>query len=151
MNRIVDFLIDRGRTVSNQAASAGLLILRLGFGLMMALGHGWGKLAGFADRASQFSDPLGVGSTISLALVVFAEFFCSLALILGLATRAAVIPLIFAMLVAAFVVHIDDPWKKQEFALIYLVPYLTLLCTGAGKYSLDQVLFGRKQDINRKI
>jgi len=144
VNKVIDILLDRNRTVTNSEASAGLLILRLGFGLMMAFGHGLGKLTGFGERATEFSDPLGVGSTMSMALVVFAEFFCSLAVVLGFATRAAVVPLAITMLVAVLVIHGDDPWKKQEFAMLYLVPYLTLLLTGPGRYSLDQVLFGKK-------
>ena len=30
------------------------------------------------------------------------------------------------MLVAAFVIHLDDPYAKKEMALLYLFGYLTL-------------------------
>ena len=40
------------------ARSIGLLVLRLGVGLMMLTAHGWGKLAGFSDLADRFPDPL---------------------------------------------------------------------------------------------
>lgn len=125
------------------AASIGLLVLRVWVGLMMAFGHGWGKLIGFGARAERFADPLGVGSSVSLGLTVFAEFFCALALVLGLLTRGAAIPLMITMLVAGLVIHGDDPWGKKEMALLYLAPFLTLLITGPGKYSLDR-LFARK-------
>lgn len=122
----------------------GLLLLRLIIGSMMLLSHGGDKLVGFVDMAATFPDPLGVGSTASLAMTVFAEFFCSLAIIFGLLTRAAVIPLFITMLVAIFVIHGDDPWGKKEFAVLYLVPYLTLFFTGAGRYSLDNKLFSKR-------
>lgn len=120
----------------------GLLILRISLGLLMMLGHGSGKLAGFAERADSFADPFGLGSTASLSLAVFAEFFCSIALIFGLFTRLAVIPLIITMLVAIFYVHINDPWSKIEFPLLFLIPYITLFFTGAGRFSIDRKLFG---------
>ena len=117
--------------------------MRVGAGLMMAFGHGWGKLIGFGARSGQFADPLGVGSPVSLGLTVFAEFFCSLALVLGLFTRGAVIPLMVTMLVAALVIHGDDPWGKKELALLYLASFAALFIAGPGKYSLDRLLSRR--------
>ncbi len=122
----------------------GLLVLRLGVGGMLACSHGWGKLMKFSIIAPHFPDPLGLGSTPSLALMVFAEFFCAIAVGLGFLTRAAAIPIVFGMCIAAFVVHMDDPWSKKEFALLYVIPFLTLMFTGGGKYSLDG-LMGKKR------
>lgn len=102
--------------------------------------HGWSKLMNFKERLSTFSDPIGLGSEVSLTLIVFAEFFCSLFLILGLYTRLALIPLIIAMIVVAFIVHGDDPFGTKEKALLFLVAYLSLFFTGPGKYSLDSRL-----------
>ena len=122
-------------------SSLGLLVMRLAAGGMMLVGHGWGKLVGFGDVATRFPDPLAIGSpTLSLALAVFAEVFCALAVMAGFATRLAAIPLVTTMCVAAFVIHADDPWAKKEFALLYAVPFLTLVFTGAGKFSVDEYL-----------
>ena len=118
--------------------SLGLLLVRLGAGGMMLAGHGWAKLSGFSEMASRFPDPLGLGSsTASLSLTVFAEFFCAAAVVLGVATRFAAVPLAVTMLVAAFAIHADDPWAKKELALLYAVPFVTLVFTGAGKFSVD--------------
>jgi putative oxidoreductase len=124
--------------------SIGLLLLRLTVGGMMIVSHGWGKLIEFGEKSSVFPDPLGVGSMMSLSVTVFAEVFCVIAIILGLATRFVAIPLVITMFVAAFIVHVDDPWQKKEFALLYLFPFLTLVFTGAGRFSLDAVLKKRK-------
>jgi len=140
MNRFLDWITGRNATAETSTTlSVGLLVLRVGVGLMMAFGHGWGKLVGFAERADRFADPFGLGSSVSLSLAVFAEFFCSLALALGLFTRAAVVPLIVTMLTAALIIHGDDPFGRKEMALIYLAPFVTILITGPGRYSLDRL------------
>ena len=114
-----------------------LLILRVGVsGLMLT--HGYPKLLRLLDGNMQFGDPLGIGAGVSFVLAVFAEAICSVLIILGLGTRLASIPLIITMATAAFIVHANDPFGKQEVPILYLLIYVTLLIVGAGKYSLDQ-------------
>jgi len=115
----------------------GVLLLRLLFGFGMAFGHGWGKLMSFSDKMDSFPDPLGIGSAASLAGAVFAEVVCGILVGLGLFTRLALVPLIFTMAIAVFVVHGNDPFSGKEMALLYLVPYVVLFLTGPGKYSID--------------
>jgi putative oxidoreductase len=121
------------------ALDLGLLLIRLAVSGFM-LTHGYPKLVHFAERAERFSDPLGIGSTASLSLVVFAEFFCSILLFLGLFTRFALVPLMVTMAVVVFVVHGDDPFGDKEKALLFLIPYLGLFLTGPGHWSLDRML-----------
>lgn len=142
-------------------SSIGLLILRLGIGGYMA-SHGWGKLqmvlAGDFDK---FGDPIGLGSGLSLVLVTTAEFLCAALVMIGLATRLAAAPVVVAMGVAAFVAHGSDPWSMEEAfklfmagqtqmplskepALLYLIPFLALIFTGAGKFSIDGLIWPRK-------
>src|SRR5688572_6632758 len=96
--------------------SLGLLVLRLGFGGYMA-SHGLGKLAMLrAGQSEMMGDPIGIGPLPSLVLVMFAEFACALLVLMGLATRFAAIPIVFAMGVAAFVAHGADPWSSETAA-----------------------------------
>lgn len=120
-------------------SALGLLILRIGGGGMM-LTHGWGKLNMLMSGADQFPDPLGVGPQLSLILAVFAEFFCSILLILGAGTRLVAMPLLFTMFMAAFIIHGDDPFQKKELALLYGTIYLALILNGAGRFSLDHAV-----------
>ncbi|RAL25312.1 DoxX family protein [Lujinxingia litoralis] len=122
----------------------GLLILRLWFGGAMLFAHGMPKLQTFSEKANLFPDPLGLGSQLSLVLAIGAEVGCALLLMLGLATRLVSVPLVFTMAVAAFVVHGDDPFSKQEFALMYGFAYLGLFFTGPGRFSLDQLISRKK-------
>ncbi len=115
----------------------GLLIFRVAIGAFMMV-HGYGKLQGvLAGGEIQFMDPIGIGQEASLYLAIFAEFFCSIFLILGLATRLAVIPLIITMLVVVLIALRSDPFEKKELALHYLLGYMLIFLIGGGKYSLD--------------
>lgn len=126
--------------------NGALLFLRLFVGIMM-LTHGWAKLSAFTGLSDSFPDPLGVGSTLSLVMILLAEVGCSLLLMLGLITRLATLPLMFGMLMAFFVIHGADPFAVRELPLLYLGIYVALLWTGAGRYSLDEVI--RRKLIHR--
>ena len=76
-----------------------------------------------------------------MALVIFAEVFCSLAIMFGLFTRLAAIPLIVAMCVAAFVTHAGQAFSAKELALLYLTFYAVIFITGPGRYSIDRLLW----------
>lgn len=120
--------------------NVALFFLRITIGIFM-LTHGFGKLTMLLEgNAVQFADPLGIGPAMSLALVVFAEVFCSALLIFGAATRFAVIPLLVTMLVAAFIVHSNDAFRIKEMALLYLTIFISLLIAGAGKFSVDNLI-----------
>lgn len=121
------------------AFSAAMLILRLGFGILMMM-HGYNKLIHFGEMQHKFMNFMGIGSTMSLALVVFAEFFCSLFLILGLFTRLAAIPLIIATCVMIFKAHNADFFGEGEHAALYLTGYLVLLFVGPGRVSVDSMI-----------
>src|SRR5215218_8827064 len=126
--------------VSDNALSFALLVLRVGSASLMLVKFGWDKLTHFSQIAPKFSDPFHIGSTTSLSLVVFAEFFCSAFIILGLFTRLACIPLIIAMAVALLFNGNGDFFGKGANAGLYLICFLTLLITGPGKVSLDRFL-----------
>ena len=121
-----------------------LLIARLGVaGLMLT--HGWPKLQKLmAGGEIKFADPLGIGATPSLVLVVFAEVVCSVLIGIGFKARLATIPLIAAMFTAGFINHASDPIAQKEKAFLFLIIYIFLLLKGSGKISLDYLAFGRK-------
>ena len=113
-----------------------LLLLRI-FGGGMMLTHGYPKLKKVLSGDFGFGDPVGLGPEISLVLTTFAEFFCAIAIIIGFKSRLASIPLMFAMLVAALIHHGDDPFRRQEFPLLYFVIYLAIFLMGSGSIGVD--------------
>ena len=126
--------------VSENALAFALLLLRLGVGSLMLVQHGFDKLTHFAQKAPRFADPFHIGSTTSLSLVIFAEFFCAAFVIIGLFTRLACIPLVIAMSVALFSAHKGEFFGRGETAGLFMIVFLALLFTGPGKISLDRLI-----------
>lgn len=124
---------------TNGAVSFSMLVLRVVSGGLILL-HGWPKLINFTAKMNTFPDPLGVGHKISLGMVVFAEVFCAVLLIMGLLTRLASVPLVICMSVIIFMIHGKDPVSEKEMPILFLAAFVTLLFTGPGRFSLDGAL-----------
>ena len=120
-------------------ANLGLLILRVGTALLMFT-HGWPKLTHYAALSRTFSDPLHVGSRISLLMVLFGELVCSLFLLIGLFTRLAVIVIILEMVVILALVFPHAGIGKQELVWLYLIIGCTILFCGPGRISVDGMI-----------
>jgi putative oxidoreductase len=146
-----------GGVGSSAIGDLGLLILRLGIGLMMALGHGKSKL--FAD--GRFGPPeqlvQGIASmgfpapTASAWAAALAEFAGGILIAVGLFTRPASFALAFNMAVAAFLAHRADPLfmsgagAAKEPAVLYLLPCVALMLIGPGRFSLDRLAMRKKK------
>lgn len=116
-----------------------LLILRITVAVLMLM-HGTPKLVKLISGDFGFLDPIGIGSGLSLFLATFAEFFCSVLILIGYRTRLAAIPLIITMLVALLVVHSDDSVFDHLNILLYIFVYGMLLHLGGGKFGLTYYL-----------
>src|SRR5688500_2048084 len=92
---------------SDNGIAFATLLLRLALGGLI-IPHGYSKLINFASKSSSFADPFHIGHPTSMALVIFAEFFCGVFILLGLFTRLACIPLIITMAGVVFYVHKGD-------------------------------------------
>jgi putative oxidoreductase len=120
-----------------------LLVFRIVAAAFM-LTHGLPKFQMLiSGQEIMFPDPIGLGSQVSFMLIVFAEFFCSIFIIVGFGTRFSAIPLTIAMAVAAFAVHAKDPFATKELAFVYLAIFIGFIFTGAGKYSVDYLIAGK--------
>jgi putative oxidoreductase len=116
-----------------------LFLLRVGLGLMM-LTHGIPKFMHYSNMAPDFYDPMHVSGHVSLGLVLFAEVFCAIFMIIGLFTRWLAIPLLIELLVIAFMVHAQDGFGRQELPLHYFLGFLVILILGPGRISLDGLI-----------
>jgi len=130
---------------NSPSANFALLILRVWIGVEMMVVHGVDKLMNFSTAAQDFPDPLGVGHAASLALVVFAEVFASMFLVVGLFTRLAAMTLIIDMTIAFIFVHKGalTGSNSGELAFLYLLVYVVVFLAGPGRVSADKILFGK--------
>lgn len=124
---------------SDGSFAFAILVLRIGLGGLM-ITHGYSKLVTFASKSKTFIDPYHLGSTVSLSLDIFAEFFCAAFIVLGLMTRLACIPLIIAMVTAIIFAHNGQFMGAGEKAALYLTGFIALLFTGPGKISMDRLI-----------
>jgi putative oxidoreductase len=92
----------------------------------------------FSQEPIQFGDPIGIGPGPSHFLVMLAEVFCAFLVLIGFKTRWATIPVIFTMLVAAFISHVSDPISVIEKPLLFAALFSAILLMGPGKISLDR-------------
>ena len=124
---------------STGAFNLGMLVLRLGIGILLAA-HGFDKLQHFSTIKPHFMDFMGLGQTVSLSLNIFAEFFCSIFLILGLFTRLACIPILIVMSVILLKVTHGDIFGQGELPSLYFAATLALLFCGPGGLSVDRMI-----------
>ena len=97
------------------------------------------------EGTGQWMASIGLEPGYQLALLAgSAEFFGGIALLIGLLVRPAALVLSITMLVAIFSVHIANGLfmsnNGYEFALALLAISISLMISGAGKYSMDNVL-----------
>ena len=84
----------------------------------------------------------------SLLACIGAEVVAAALLIIGLAARPAAFVLGLCMTVAAFGALGAAPWflksptlvETKELAVMYLIPMVAMILTGAGAYSLDAAI-----------
>ena len=129
----------RNSDSDSAAFSAILLWARIVFGFLF-MSHGIAKWIMFKDIAETFPDPIGMGSEVSFWLVLFAEILCSFGFMLGALFRLCLIPMIFTMCIAVFVIHAGDPLVKVEPAIMYLTIFILMYIIGPGKFSIDNIL-----------
>lgn len=137
MKTIKTFLFKEPRLP--MAYSVMLLAVRIIFGALF-MSHGIAKWVAFNEATDNFPNPLGMGSTLSFWLALFAEVACSFGFILGALFRLCLIPMIFTMCVALFVIHASDPLVIKELALMYLTIFVLTLFSGPGRFSIDEIL-----------
>ncbi len=123
-------------TYHNMWLSTLLLVCRVVFGSMF-ITHGLQKLASFSILSISFPSVMGMGSKLSLSLAIFAEVFCTMGFITGFLYRLSMLPMIFTMCIAAFVIHAKDPFSAKELALMYLFVFIIMYILGPGTFAAD--------------
>lgn len=121
------------------AFNIAMLLLRASAGAVI-IPHGYDKLIHFAENKDSFMNFMGIGHTLSYSLVLFAEFFCGMFVVLGLFTRLAVIPLVISMSVVVFKVNHGNVFGRNAEATLLLACFIAILLCGPGKASADGLI-----------
>ncbi|MDB5158375.1 MAG: DoxX family protein [Mucilaginibacter sp.] len=148
------------KTINQQQLAPLFLRLIIGYGFMA---HGFVKLsrgpAGFEKLLAQTGVPL---PHLTSWVVPFVEFFGGLAIIAGAFTFLVAIPLICTILVAMLTIQLKFGFSSvntigltpngpkfgppgYEINLLYIAGLVSLMLSGAGKFSIDNWLINRKR------
>jgi putative oxidoreductase len=125
---------------SETAFNVASLALRLVFGLLLCINHGFDKLAHFGKFEYTFPDPFHIGHRWTLVLVIFAEVFCALMFVLGLLTRLAALVLVIEFAVIVFIIDKGHNLHEHELTLTYLAAFFAVLLVGPGRFSVDGMM-----------
>ena len=138
------------KTYLEKYKDLGLVVIRLVIGFSFIVIHGWSKITGGPETWGKLGKAMS-----NLGITFFPEFWGFMSsvsefgggilLILGLFTRPAAFFMGFTMFVA-ITNHLSrlDPWGRVFYPVEMLAVFLGLLFLGAGKFSLDAVIFKKK-------
>jgi len=151
------------RTVSDWTGLPLRLIVGYGF-----FAHGYAKLARGPENFTAILAALHMPFPEFLAwATIMAELLCGLAVLAGLFTRVAVIPMIPILLVAIFTVHLPNGFSSikllsvdaagahfgppgYETDLLYLAAIAALLLGGPGPWAISRLLWDDHMRIGMK-
>lgn len=102
------------------------------------------------DTTVEWFSSLGIPfASLATLLTASIEVIGVVLLTLGLFTRVITMPLMFIMFVATVTVHLSNGFAVGtngfEIPLYYFLFLFLLLSHGAGKFSLDFLIFGKKK------
>lgn len=132
---------------SRYLQSLALLLARLAvaYGFYEPAMMKWSDMKGVAEWFGSMGIPF---PTLNAYMAASTEIMGVVLLTLGLFTRLISIPLIVVMIVAIMTVHIHNGFSAGnngfEIPLYYMLFLLIFVSHGAGRFSLDRVIFGEK-------
>lgn len=134
-------------SLSEHAKSFSLLFARLAvaYGFYEPAVMKWNDINSVAGWFGSMGIPF---PTLNAYMAAGTETLGVFLLTFGLLTRIISIPLIIIMIVAIFTVHFPNGFSAGdngfEIPLYYMLFLLIFLSHGAGKFSLDKLIFGEK-------
>jgi putative oxidoreductase len=119
----------------------GLLFIRLALAAVF-INAGWAKINNI-EGVIGFFGTLGISSFFAY-VVAYVEFLGGIAFLLGIWVRYFGLAVAFNMLVAIYKVHWENGFSLAnggyEQVLVLMLMALTLVTTGAGKYTAQKLL-----------
>jgi putative oxidoreductase len=133
--------------------SAALRFARLGVGLVF-VSTGWGKVHNI-PKVIAFFQSLGIpAAELQAPFVAYTELLCGSAIVIGLCSRLAAIPLVVSMVVAILTAKradlhgLFDLVGFDEFTYIVLLVVIAVL--GPGNFAVDKFIAQRIAETEKK-
>ncbi|UPT77472.1 DoxX family protein [Sulfurovum sp. XGS-02] len=136
------------RNILSKGEDIALLLARLtiAYGFYNPAMQKWSDMSSVASWFGTLGIPF---PTLNAYLAASTELLGVVLLTLGLFTRLISLPLIVVMIVAIITVHIGHGFSAGdngfEIPLYYMLFLAMFASFGAGKFSLDHLLFGEEQ------
>ena len=133
--------------LSEYLKSVSLLLARLliAYGFYQPAMNKWADIGSVAEWFASLGIPFPL---LNAYMAASTEITGVVLLTLGLLTRLISIPLIIVMIVAIITVHLPHGFSAGdngfEIPLYYMIFLLIFVANGAGKFSLDRLIFGEK-------
>ncbi|WP_373036229.1 DoxX family protein [Sulfurimonas sp.] len=133
--------------LSEYLKSVSLLLARLliAYGFYQPAMNKWSDIGSVAEWFGSMGIPFPL---LNAYMAASTEITGVVLLTLGLLTRLISIPLIVVMIVAIVTVHLPHGFSAGdngfEIPLYYMIFLLIFVANGAGKFSLDRLIFGEK-------
>ena len=145
--RLKDFYLELS-VLFNYFQSFSLLFARfaLAYGFYEPALTKWNNF----DTTIEWFSSLGIPfASLATLLTASIEIMGVILLVLGLFTRLITMPLMIVMLVATITVHFSNGFAVAnngfEIPLYYFLFLFLLVSHGAGKFSLDYLIFGKER------
>jgi len=144
---IKDLYLEFSR-LSEYLRSFALLFARLivAYGFYEPAMMKWSDISAVAEWFGSIGIPLPI---LNAYMAATTEISGVVLLTLGLLTRAISVPLIVVMIVAIVTVHLPNGFSAGnngfEIPMYYMLFLLIFLSHGAGRFSLDHLIFGEKK------
>lgn len=133
--------------LSEYLKSFSLLLARLAiaYGFYSPAMNKWSDINSVAEWFGSMGIPLPL---LNAYMAASTEIAGVVLLTLGFLTRLISVPLIIVMIVAIITVHLPNGFSAGdngfEIPLYYMLFLLVFVANGAGKFSLDRLIFGEK-------
>lgn len=145
----------RGRALSTLKSLDWFALLsgRLAVGLLF-VSTGWGKVHNI-PKVVAFFEKLGIPAPGLNAVVVgWSELLCGSALVVGLFTRLATVPLIVSMIIAILTAKLPDIHGLFDLVgadeFTYLVVLVMIAVLGPGRVAVDHLVATRLDEAERR-
>ncbi len=117
-----------------------ILLFRIIVSLQLMIVHGLKKIGIGTGVAETVPNPFHFPGWFNDSFATAANLIFPLFIIAGFYTRLATIPVLAVTLSGYFIVHWNDPLLTSDVPFMYSLSFLLIAFSGAGKYSLDNLL-----------